>query len=108
MSDIFEYNAAMTDMHILPVLHCHFSALSDLHNCILEKEMMTQSMTGPAPEAKSCYIRTRALSTPLNFVEIICWRNNFNYLSDVWGPRPLGLANDLSANQTNLLPHHLD
>lgn len=65
MSDILDYNGAMTDMHILPTLRCRFAALADLHTRILEKEKLTHSVTGPAPKtwdtrfSDIMYIRTR-------------------------------------------------
>jgi len=39
----------ITDLCTLPVLCCHLAAVSDLHACLLEKEKITNSVTGQPP-----------------------------------------------------------
>ena len=49
LSDILEYNAPLMDLCTLPVLHHHLVAVSDLHARLLEKEKITNSVTGRPP-----------------------------------------------------------
>jgi hypothetical protein len=46
---ILQHNALLMDLHTLPVLRCCFAAVSDLHAHLLEKERITNSVTGLPP-----------------------------------------------------------
>ena len=50
LSDILEYNAPLTDLRTFPILRRRFAAISELHTSLIEKEKVTNSVTGLAPK----------------------------------------------------------